>query len=258
MARLEAIKTRVTAIEVYRALENAWIALFGAVPRRESLCVLLAQWAFETGHGKHMRWFNLGNEKSRQTPGTNWCFYRCNEIIDGKTVWFDPDHPACCFRAFATLDEGAEAYLTSLSAHRKFKQAWPEVLEGDAAQFVEKLKVAGYFTADVKVYKAGVTSLNRQFLREINPTNPTFYAPSKVRDTVSLGSLAVEAVTELQTMLAKLGFYAGRIDGKFGPMTQAATMGYQKAEGIKIDGVVGRITWEHLSDDYTAAERETV
>lgn len=37
-----------------------------------------------------------------------------------------------------------------------------------------------------------------------------------------------------------------RVDGVFGPRTYAATRVFQKGRTIKIDGIVGRVTWAHL------------
>lgn len=60
-----------------------------------------------------------------------------------------------------------------------------------------------------------------------------------------LGS-AGEEVSEIQTRLAKLGYYQGPIDGAFGGGTQAAAKSFQKDEGLDVDGVVGPNTWKAL------------
>jgi len=50
-------------------------------------------------------------------------------------------------------------------------------------------------------------------------------------------------VGDLQTRLAALGFYAGKIDGDFGPGTERAVMDYQEARHlIPVDGVAGPLT----------------
>jgi len=46
-------------------------------------------------------------------------------------------------------------------------------------------------------------------------------------------------VTQLQKDLAELGFYTRSIDGWLGPKTQEAVMEFQKAQGLKVDGLVG-------------------
>lgn len=51
----------------------------------------------------------------------------------------------------------------------------------------------------------------------------------------------------LQKCLKNAGFYKGPLDGKAGPRTREAIKSFQKANGLKADGVVGRQTWLKLS-----------
>lgn len=50
----------------------------------------------------------------------------------------------------------------------------------------------------------------------------------------------------LQTTLSNMGYYKGKIDGDFGPLTDAAVKNYQKSIGLKVDGIVGPITWGRI------------
>jgi len=61
-----------------------------------------------------------------------------------------------------------------------------------------------------------------------------------------------EAVTELQTKLANLGFYDGPITGYFGPLTEEAVIGFQQSRGLAADGVVGASTWAALQSSGTS------
>lgn len=61
-------------------------------------------------------------------------------------------------------------------------------------------------------------------------------------------------VTILQTHLKKLGYNMGAfgpkkdgIDGSFGYVTQTAVRAFQKAHGLKVDGIVGKATWAALA-----------
>ena len=55
-----------------------------------------------------------------------------------------------------------------------------------------------------------------------------------------------DKVIKLQTELYRLRYYRGKIDGKYGPVTQAAVKAYQKAKKLTVDGCVGDETWGSL------------
>jgi len=50
----------------------------------------------------------------------------------------------------------------------------------------------------------------------------------------------------IQTALKNAGYYAGEIDGKFGPKTKKAVEEFQAANSLSVDGVVGPLTWNLL------------
>lgn len=52
--------------------------------------------------------------------------------------------------------------------------------------------------------------------------------------------------TGKQTCLKRLGYYAGSIDGQFGPISKAATSAFQTAAGITVDGAFGPQTTEAM------------
>lgn len=55
------------------------------------------------------------------------------------------------------------------------------------------------------------------------------------------------SVRQIQTALKNAGFYKGQIDGKVGPQTKQSIREFQKANGLKPDGIVGRRTAEKLN-----------
>ena len=55
------------------------------------------------------------------------------------------------------------------------------------------------------------------------------------------------SVRQVQTALKNAGFYKGSIDGKLGKQTKDAIKKFQKAHGLKTDGVVGKRTASELS-----------
>ena len=147
--------TPVTPGAVYASLQKTWPQLMaGEQPERSSLLVLLAHWSLETGFGHYCHRFNLGNKKHIEGDGHDFVMFRCNEVIGGRTVWFDPPNPATWFVAFADLDSGTADYLVGLRG--RFRSAWPSVLSGDPAGFCHALKLARYYTADEAIYTAGV------------------------------------------------------------------------------------------------------
>ncbi len=52
---------------------------------------------------------------------------------------------------------------------------------------------------------------------------------------------------QIQRALKNAGFYQGSIDGKIGPKTKEAIVKFQKAKGLKADGIVGKRTLAALN-----------
>jgi hypothetical protein len=157
--------TAVDANPLGAALVAAWRKLFGVLPARESILVLMAQSALETGRWKACHNWNLGNVKSYAGDGRCFTLFACTEVIAGHVVHFTPPDPACRFRAFHTLDEGAIDYLGFLHGLKRYQAAWAELIAGDAAGFVHQLKAGGYFTADEGQYAHNVVSLFHEYAK---------------------------------------------------------------------------------------------
>ncbi len=228
MPKVEAVLTKASVEEVKQALGLAWISLCGERPSPESICVLLAQWALETGRGASMWNYNLGNVKSHQKSG-DWCFFRCNVVINGKVVWFEPDPPGCCFVSYPTLQQGADAYMHKL--HTTFSRAWPAVLAGNPTEFSKRLKASKYYTASEEKYTATLCSLYREFLRSVSVRFDLY------------------SVLGVQQALDALGYEPGALDGIDGPKTKAAIVAFQRDNGLVADGVVGRLTRAELTTE---------
>jgi peptidoglycan hydrolase-like protein with peptidoglycan-binding domain len=65
------------------------------------------------------------------------------------------------------------------------------------------------------------------------------------RPTVQVGSSG-DVVVDLQRRLTVAGFDPGKADGEFGPRTRDAVKAFQKANGLKVDGICGPKTWTAL------------
>jgi len=55
-----------------------------------------------------------------------------------------------------------------------------------------------------------------------------------------------DSVRQIQTCLNRVNSAGLVVDGVFGPLTHAAVVNYQSANGLTADGIVGTITWNHL------------
>jgi hypothetical protein len=211
-SELLAVKTPVTKEQAIEALWKAWQGFFGSTPKKESIWVLASQWSLETGHGRSMWGYNLGNVKSREGDGYDYQFFTCNEILvksqaeklaaedpehakisstraDGTCIiWFYPKHPACRFRAFKSLLEGATDYIALLA--RRFDKAWPAVSAGDPAAFSHLLRVQRYYTADEQAYTSQLVSIFKSYAK-------------LAFDYDSLPMLTTQEKAELDGVLAK-------------------------------------------------------
>jgi peptidoglycan hydrolase-like protein with peptidoglycan-binding domain len=50
----------------------------------------------------------------------------------------------------------------------------------------------------------------------------------------------------LQILLNGFNFDCGKVDGVFGTKTEGAVKAFQKANRLKVDGIVGKDTWTKL------------
>lgn len=109
----------------------------------------------------------------------------------------------------------------------------------------------GDAVSDIKVPVAAVLGFRRADVAAL---------PFMGRATIQKGARGA-MVLDLQDQLTRLGYFAGRIDGEFGPLTESALLAFQAAAGIDTDGEVGPQTWTALESaaprpmrDVTAAD----
>ncbi|MBI3319144.1 MAG: peptidoglycan-binding protein [Candidatus Omnitrophica bacterium] len=129
-----------------------------------------------------------------------------------------------------------------------------------SAQEINRLK------SDVGILDERVSQLERASLKEPStaalPSEPQLPSaavtegavPLTVKPSKSSGQAAAKSSSsvkpskkEIQQALKAAGFYQGPVDGKLGPQTREAIRSFQQVHGLKMDGVVGRQTWEKLS-----------
>ena len=157
--------------EAVHALREAWHKIYGQYPNDNSLGVLFAKSALETGRWRLIHCYNFGNIKKKRKTATSqddghyFTMFRCGEVLNGKHIMFEPPHIQTHFRAYKSAQEGAEDYIRFVSQSKRYAKAWQKVLEGDPKGYAHELKVAGYYTANETTYTAGVVKLFEEFLR---------------------------------------------------------------------------------------------
>ena len=73
-----------------------------------------------------------------------------------------------------------------------------------------------------------------------------YYAPVVPDMPMVYWGCTGDAVKTLQDKLNALGYNSGSVDGIFGAKTYAAVTAFQKANGLGVDGIVGKLTWGKL------------
>ena len=72
--------------------------------------------------------------------------------------------------------------------------------------------------------------------------SPSYQKAKSHRETPSMRL----SKKQIQKALKKAGFYKGPVDGRLGPKSRKAIKEFQKANGLRADGVVGKRTREKL------------
>ncbi len=84
-------------------------------------------------------------------------------------------------------------------------------------------------------------------MRALSPiTRTTIRTPSSASNVRLDRGASGAAVTELQQLLKAAGLYGKRIDGQFGPVTEAGVKAFQRSNGLTVDGWAGPQTMAKL------------
>lgn len=187
-------KMVVTEAEGACALREAWKRIYHAYPSDESLAILWAKTCLETGRFKVGFWnYNFGNIKYKKDDDL-YTMFECGEEVSlevaeqmvkedpifvsivRRYTWSNgskrasikilPGHEWSKFRAYHTIEDGAEDYIRFLSEKTRYKKAWEKLMEGDPEGYSYALGEAGYYTADPKKYTAGVVRLYNEFMQK--------------------------------------------------------------------------------------------
>lgn len=163
------VRTTYTLNQLIGGLVQGWYKKFGEIPKKESIGVLYAQNALETGGTVAMWNNNIGNVKYVPRAGDeDWQYMMLAnvwEMVNGKKVIFQPPHQATWFRAFPTLGDGIAHHLDFLRNNR-YKKAWTAVEAGSPAEFSRLLKAAGYYTASEADYTKLMNVYFNRFMKD--------------------------------------------------------------------------------------------
>jgi hypothetical protein len=164
------VRTTYTQTQLIQGFIEGWKQLYGEFPKKESIAVIYAQNAIETGSTSSMWNNNIGNVKFVANGGTiddgkeYMMLANVWEMVNGKKVIFQPPHPATWFRSFPTLAEGI-AFHFGFLRNKRYKLAWTAVESGKPAEFSHLLKVAGYYTASEVEYTKAVNAYFLKFMK---------------------------------------------------------------------------------------------
>jgi hypothetical protein len=151
---VQPVRTPITAEQASSLIGDALEHVTGEKPKPETVAILTAQWAHETGHGASMFNYNFAGIKGTGPSGLSVA-QRTHEGW-GSTERTITDN----FRAYRTAEEGARDYVSLLKS--RFPGALAAAQTGDPAATVHALKQAGYFTGDEAAYTRSVTQIARQ------------------------------------------------------------------------------------------------
>lgn len=208
-----------------------------------SVCV--AQAAHESGFGTSSKMvkanalFGVKVGKSAYKFGTAW---KGAGYKTGTTEYYDGKNPTKIvdwFRAYDTIEDAVEDYMDLLCTASRYKGA---LNQPSARKCIEGIVNGGYATGPN--YADHVMAIiNNYNLTRID--EGLLYEPVKARPVLKRGSRG-NNVKELQELLNNHG-YNLKVDGIFGDNTEKAVLQFQLDHQLKVDGIVGKITWNKLT-----------
>jgi peptidoglycan hydrolase-like protein with peptidoglycan-binding domain len=134
-----------------------------------------------------------------------------------------------------TQDNGSNSTSTTSTSTTSTVASDPAVV--DLQKVMTRL---GYYSGPIDgVYGDATTAGVAAMQTALGVTADGIYGPST---NTALKGKAKDVVVQIQTELAKYGYYAGPIDGDYGEATKAAVTKLQTDLGVTPDGLVGTET----------------
>lgn len=140
------------------------------------------------------------------------------------------------FRAYPSMEMSVFNYYELLNT-----SLYKRVLAGVSyKEQMAEIKECGYMTSSTEV---------NSVIKLIEKYNLTQYDTGRteeiIKPTLRRGDRNAY-VESWQNYLAMAGYYKGKIDGIFGPLTEQAVKDWQKAHGLTPDGIIGAKSWGAL------------
>ncbi|HTQ06249.1 MAG TPA: glucosaminidase domain-containing protein [Polyangiaceae bacterium] len=201
---VQPVRTPLTTDQASSLIGNALERVTGEKPKPETVAILTAQWAHETGHGASMFNYNFAGIKGAGPTGLS-VSQRTREGY-GSSERTITDN----FRAYQTAEEGARDYVSLLKS--RFPGAFEAAKSGDPTATVHALKQEGYFTGDEVAYTRSVTQLAQQ----IGPASLQF-------TNTELPALPVDYASGLGSVHASSGALASLVGSGGTPAVDTAT-----------------------------------
>jgi peptidoglycan hydrolase FlgJ len=188
-------RTPASQSQLRAAIDRAYKRVTGQAASAPLLDTLTAQASLETGQGAQMYNWNFGGIKGSSPSGqTTQCL--THEVVLGSTQTVKQG-----FRAYGSIDEGAEDYVRVL--RKNFGAALGKAELADIGGFAHALKQAGYYTASESDYANALRGQNTTAAPAPAPSIDTsldafFDSAGLTRITNALSESALRIASPLQ------------------------------------------------------------
>jgi len=193
--------------DLVRSILNSSKNYFNGPPKPRQINVILAHIAHETGHGKYVYNYNVGNIKKTKNDPYDYTKLLTSEYLNDKQAYKE----VARFRAYTNLDEGVKDYLNLI--HRN-SAAWDAIENGDPAAFAHALKQSGYYTAPEEDYRRPIVRIydkkpdGKDTDRTKRPQNKIYDMLAKIYDMLFSMERSITAYDNLKNKsILKKGRY---------------------------------------------------
>lgn len=158
--------TNLGEIDLANVLRGGYKKVFGKDPSAQALAGGWAQVVLEAGLPVKLPCNNIGNIKAGKEWISQGNLYFSKDTSENKPTG-ESYKTAANWKAFTTPEDGAAEYWKLLKSRYSNSLDWMEAEDPTSAAV--NLGLKGYYTADIKKYSAGVSSLYLKFMKEIAP-----------------------------------------------------------------------------------------